>query len=277
MKTDSIFYRLFQTAPGILLQLAEAPTAQAEHYEFRSVELKQTAFRIDGVLLPTGTSADRPVYFAEVQFQKDQQLYHRFFAEMFLYLAQNPTTYDWQGIVIYPDRSLEPDETRLHQLLLESSKVRRVYLNELGAIATLPLSLSVVKLVIEPEETAPIQARQLIQRIQQEEVRDVSSQDLIELVETIIVYKFTALSREEIAAMLGLDSLKQTRVYQEALEEGRQESQRQMIESALKARFGELDASLTAIVDPLLALPPDEVMPLLLNRSRDELIAQFTP
>lgn len=87
MKTDSIFYRLFQTAPGILLQLAEASTTQAENYEFRSVELKQTAFRIDGVLLPIGASADRPVYFAEVQFQKDQQLYHRFFAEMFLYLA----------------------------------------------------------------------------------------------------------------------------------------------------------------------------------------------
>jgi predicted transposase/invertase (TIGR01784 family) len=37
------------------------------------------------------------------------------------------------------------------------------------------------------------------------------------------LYKFPNLSREEIEAMLALSELRQTRVYQEALEEGRQE------------------------------------------------------
>ncbi|MGB3419156.1 MAG: Rpn family recombination-promoting nuclease/putative transposase, partial [Dolichospermum sp.] len=49
--------------------------------------------------------------------------------------------------------------------------------------------------------------------------------DLINLIETIIVYKLPKKSRKEIEAMLGLSELKQTRVYQEALEEGKAEGE----------------------------------------------------
>jgi predicted transposase YdaD len=41
------------------------------------------------------------------------------------------------------------------------------------------------------------------------------------MVSTIVVYKFNNLSRAEVEAMLGIE-LQQTRVYQEAREEGRQ-------------------------------------------------------
>jgi predicted transposase/invertase (TIGR01784 family) len=278
MKTDSLFYRLFQRSPSLFLELIGQTASDASAYEFRSVEIKQTAFRLDGVLLPIGAT-QRPVYFSEVQFQKDPQLYHRFFAELFLYLAQHPSTHDWQGILIYPDRTLEPNEARLHQVLLDSPKVRRVYLNELGAAASLPLSLGLVKLVIEPEATAPEQARRLIWRSQQEAVIGISSQEIIELIETIMVYKFTSLGREEIEAMLGLSDLKQSRVYQEALEEGRQEGrqegQREILENLLRARFGSLDEELTTIVEAVMNLPSAEFTPLLLQLSRAELLDRF--
>jgi predicted transposase/invertase (TIGR01784 family) len=75
------------------------------------VEIKQTAFRINGVFLPSESSPDKTVYFCEVQFQKDEFLYHRVFAELFLFLDQNPSTYDWYAVIIYPKRSLEADET----------------------------------------------------------------------------------------------------------------------------------------------------------------------
>jgi predicted transposase/invertase (TIGR01784 family) len=279
MKTDTLFYRLFQHSPSIFFDLIGQPGSEASSYEFRSVEIKQTAFRIDGVLLPTPTRTNRPVYFSEVQFQKDPQLYHRFFAEIFLYLAQHPTTHDWQGILIYPSRNLEPDQSRLHQVLLDSPKVKRVYLDEIGALTDIPLSIALVKLVIEPEETAPEQARQLIQRSRQEMVIGISSQAIIELIETIIVYKFTSLSRKEVEAMLGLGDLKQSRVYQEALEEGRQEGQqegqREIVEALLKARFGNLDAELAAIVPVVLKRPSAEFTPLLLQLSREELLDRF--
>ena len=168
----------------------------------------------------------------------------------------------------------------MHQLLVDSPKVRRVYLHELGEITSLPLSVGIVKLVVEAEETAPEQARQLIQRSRQENVAGISSRAIIELVETIMVYKFTTLSREEIEVMLGLGDLKQTRVYQEALQEGRQEGrqegQQELIENLLKARFGSLDEALSRVVTALLEMPAAEFTPLLLQWSREELIDRFT-
>jgi predicted transposase/invertase (TIGR01784 family) len=233
MKTDSIFYQLFHTVPEILLELAGQPPQAAQHYEFRSVELKQTAFRIDGVLLPRPTASDRTVIFTEVQFQSDQKLYHRFFGEIFLYLRQYPATYDWQGILVYPQRSLEPTESRLYQVLLESTKVLRVYLNELGNVEELPLGLGLIRLVVEPEASTPEAARQLVERAKVEPLM-TSSAEVIQSIATIMVYKFTHLSREEIEAMLGFTSqIKQSRVYQEAKQEGREEGREEGLEKGL--------------------------------------------
>jgi predicted transposase YdaD len=53
-------------------------------------------------------------------------------------------------------------------------------------------------------------------------------------VETVLVYKFPQLSRKEIEAMFTLDDLKQTRVYQEAKEEGMQQGMQQGMQEALR-------------------------------------------
>jgi predicted transposase YdaD len=77
----------------------------------------------------------------------------------------------------------------------------------------------------------------------------MTREEFVELVETIIVYKFSYLSREEIETMLGLGELKQTRVYQEALaegrEEGREEGVLEAIAEILETRFGESARQLT--------------------------------
>jgi predicted transposase YdaD len=52
VKTDSIFYRLFQEFPSILFELIDHPPETANLYQFSSIEVNQTAFRIDGVFLP---------------------------------------------------------------------------------------------------------------------------------------------------------------------------------------------------------------------------------
>ncbi|NES81112.1 MAG: DUF2887 domain-containing protein [Moorea sp. SIO2B7] len=49
-------------------------------------------------------------------------------------------------------------------------------------------------------------------------------QDLIEIIETIIIYKLPQKTRKEIEAMLGLSEFKQTKVYQEALGEGEEKN-----------------------------------------------------
>ncbi|GAA6614311.1 hypothetical protein [Scytonema sp. NUACC26] len=62
---------------------------------------------------------------------------------------------------------------------------------------------------------------------------------------------------------------------QEGELKGRVEERRQVVESLLKVRFGTLDAELATIIDSILTLPPEEFTPLLLQLSRQDLIARF--
>ena len=158
-----------------------------------------------------------------MQFQKDLLLYNRLFAELFTFLAQNPDTDDWQAVVLFPRRSLEPTETQLYRTLLNSDQVIRLYLDELDLPAQFSPALELMQLIVEPEKSAASHARTLVQQVQQTPSA-IPKETIIDLIETTLVYKFPQLSRQEIANMLGLaDSLKQTRFYQEGIEEGRQE------------------------------------------------------
>ncbi|MGA9382526.1 MAG: Rpn family recombination-promoting nuclease/putative transposase [Phormidium sp.] len=226
MKTDTIFYRLFQSLPSIFFELIEQPPEVADAYQFSSVEVKQLSFRIDGVYLPKQDANETPIYFAEVQFQLDKRFYARFFAEIFLYLDKNEVGNDWRAVVIYPTKSAESSDTMQYRELLASNRVTRIYLDELGS-AQQSLGIETVKLVIEPEETAVSKAKQLIEQVSEEVSDEAQKRELRQLIETIIIYKFTQKSREEIEAMLGLGDIRQTRVYQEAKQEGLQEGERQ--------------------------------------------------
>jgi hypothetical protein len=64
-------------------------------------------------------------------------------------------------------------------------------------------------------------------------------------------------------------------LYQKDREQAIQEGERLIVENLLKVRFGELDNELQSIISPLLALPPEEFTPLLLQLSREELITRF--
>lgn len=162
MKTDSIFYRLFLTFPGTFFELINRQPSEANAYDFASVELKQTAFRIDGVFLPVPDVRERPIYFVEVQFQKDPELYARFFSEIFLYLRLNAPTKAWRGVVVFARPSMEPTEIEPYQVLLESQQVTRLYLSELGDVAERSLGIGIIKLVVETKRRTPHRVRQLV-------------------------------------------------------------------------------------------------------------------
>lgn len=61
----------------------------------------------------------------------------------------------------------------------------------------------------------------------------------------------------------------------EGEQRGIQQGRRATIEDLLVVRFGELDEELTGIIEPLLALPSGELVPLLLTLSREELLVRF--
>jgi predicted transposase/invertase (TIGR01784 family) len=88
VKTDTIFYQLFQNFPSIFFELIGQPATDASTYQFTSPEVKQRAFRFDGLFLPLADSPELPIYFVEVQFQKQPKFSARLFAEIFLYFYQ---------------------------------------------------------------------------------------------------------------------------------------------------------------------------------------------
>ncbi|MEH2175176.1 DUF2887 domain-containing protein [Nostoc sp.] len=230
MRRDTIFYKLFKQFPGLLFELVDEPPPEAENYQFESVEVKETAFRIDGVFLPPANAVSKTVFFAEVQFQKDEDLYHRFFSELFLFLYRHSIRYDdWFGVIIFGSRSLEPSSSSIHRTLLESGQVRRVYLDELGDLRQQSLGLGLMLLTNVTSETEAVEGARFLL----EQARQQSEQAIIDLVTTIIVYKFSNLSREEIAAMLGLN-LEEPR----AIREAKEEEARSLILRLLNRRVG---------------------------------------
>jgi flagellar biosynthesis/type III secretory pathway protein FliH len=61
----------------------------------------------------------------------------------------------------------------------------------------------------------------------------------------------------------------------EGIQQGVQNERRIVIENLLRARFGSLDDELNSIIQPLLALTPEEFSPLLIQLSREEMISRF--
>ncbi len=167
MKTDSIFYLLFQDFPNIFFELIGNSPEEVNAYHFSSVEVKQTSFRIDGVFLPIQTT-ENPIYFIEVQFQADGEIYSRLFAEICLYLRQNKPRNDWNAVVLYPTRNVDIGNIKHYREFFTSQRVRRIYLDELGELKSLPIGIATIKLIIAAEETAIAQGRELINRTKQE-------------------------------------------------------------------------------------------------------------
>lgn len=255
MKRDSIFYKLFDQIPGLLFELIDQKPPEAENYRFDSVEVKETAFRIDGVFLPPDHVTPKVVYFVEVQFQRDDNLYYRFFSELFLHLCRNGNDRydDWFGVLIFPSRSLEPSKFKIHRALLQSDQVQRIYLDELGDVQQQPLSIGLVLLTAIPEtqaEKAVTAAKHLIEQANQQVVENLSKQAIIDFVTTIMVYKFSNISREEVEEMLGL-TLEETRAFKQVKQEGREEEAKLLVLRLLKRLLGELPEEIFPKIEKL--------------------------
>lgn len=262
MRRDSIFYRLFQQSPSLLFQLLQNPPENADDYRFDSVAVKEPKFEIDGVFLPPENKNRGVVYFSEVQFQKDEFLYERVFAESSLYFYRNRQRFsDWQIVIIYPSRNTEQSDIYPHRTLLNGEQFHRVYLDELGDIRQLPIWVALMVLTTLEKSQAPEEARYLLTRTQQE-IPTSSSQVIIEMITTIIAYKFENLTRSETEAMLGI-TFEETRLYrdirEEAREKGREEGREEGLEQAtvnlvnrlLTKRFGELSPEIRAQISEL--------------------------
>ena len=216
MKTDTLFYQLFKSFHTLLFELIDRPTSEAEGYQFSSVEIKEKAFRFDGVFIPT--SNDKLIFLVEVQFQPKDDFYSEFLAEIFLYLNQYRPTQDWQAVAIFARHSCEPEPTKFCRELITSSRIMRVYLEDWQQ-DTNSLGIAIVQLILASDRKTPKLARKLADKVEQETNTNLQA-EVVKFIETVLVYKFPKLSRQEIEVMFTHSDLKKTRVYQEAMQEG---------------------------------------------------------
>ena len=258
MKTDTLFYQLFQSFHTLLFELIDRPIAEAEGYKFSSAEIKEKAFRFDGIFMPE--TNDKPIFLVEVQFQPKEDFYSEFLAEIFLYLNQYRHIQDWQAIAIFAKHNSEPTPDKFCQELIASGRITRIYLDGLRE-ETNSLGIAIIQLILATEKKAPTMARNLAQKVEQEtntELRD----NVVEFIEAVLVYKFPKLSRQEVESMFTHSDLKKTRVYQEAMLEGKQEGlqigkqeglQRQaaMLVRMLTRKFGKISPSIKSKISKL--------------------------
>ena len=244
MHTDTIFYQIFLTFHTLLFEILGEPTENAKDYQFTSVEVKEKAFRFDGIFI--ADSVEKPIYFVEVQFQPKPDFYWELIAEINIYLNQFKPVQDWQGVALFAKRSLDVGElTAYQQELINSGRIKRIYLDELppGSIG-----MGLIELIVSKEAQAPELVKTLMARTKTEVENDREKQGIIELLETVLLSKFSQLSRQEIEAMFLVSDIKQTRVYQEAKQEGRQEGREEgrqngemiLLIRQLSKRFGKL-------------------------------------
>ena len=244
MHTDTIFYQIFLTFHTLLFEILGEPTENATDYKFTSVEVKEKAFRFDGIFM--ADSLEKPIYFVEVQFQPKPDFYWELIAEINIYLNQFKPVQDWQGVALFAKRSLDVGElTAYQQELINSGRIKRIYLDELppGSIG-----MGLIELIVSQEAQAPELVKTLMARTKTEVENDREKQGIIELLETVLLSKFSQLSRQEIEAMFLVSDIKQTRVYQEAKQEGREEGREEgrqngemiLLIRQLSKRFGKL-------------------------------------
>jgi predicted transposase/invertase (TIGR01784 family) len=244
MHTDTIFYQIFLTFHTLLFELLGQPPENAAGYQFTSVEVKEKAFRFDGIFMPN--SEEKPIYFVEVQFQNKPEFYWELITEINIYLNQYKPEQDWQAVALFAKRSLDVEKlTNYQQELVNSGRIKRIYLDE---IASGSIGMGLIELIVSKENQSQELVKNLMTRTKTEVSNDSERQGIIELLESVLMSKFSQLSRQEIEAMFLVSDIKQTRVYQEAKQEGEQEGEKNLLLRQLSKRFGKLgDAYIKSI------------------------------
>jgi predicted transposase/invertase (TIGR01784 family) len=195
--------------------------------------------------------------------------YSNLFAKVFTYLNQNDPGQNWRAVVIYERRSFEPEDTDPYEGLLNSHRVVRVYLDEIDSTTESSLGIQIVKLIFEKEKNAVNRGKEIIAEAQESLTDDKETEQVLELIQTILLYKLSNLSREELQAMLGIEEFSETRLGQELLTEYRQKllSEIQTCSRVeLQAMLGIEDFKQTRLAQDLLTEAKLEAVPEMLAR-----------
>ena len=225
MKTDKLYYQIFLAQPALLAELIPGLPADCA-FEYVAPVVKESEFRLDGLLMPLSNDPAVPVIFLEAQMQPDRRFYGRYFAEIYLYLYQYQVERPWRGLLILQSRPQALGSEAPYADLLDS-KVQRIYLQDLLNETQLPPALALLQLIVLPNAATAQAAQNLLRTVKPR--GEEAFQQILNLVEAILINKFPLLTTQEILAMLDIKTadIRQTRFYQEVLAEGREEGRQE--------------------------------------------------
>lgn len=141
--------------------------------------------------------------------------------------------------------------TPIQSELIASGRIIRIYLDELPKSKS--IGINIAQLITIPRDGQAIKVSLA--------AIDLTAlpTDVVNFIETVLVYKFPKLTREEIEKMFTLDDLRQTRIYQDAqqecleigLQRGKKVEAEQLILRLLRKRFKNLTNSQVEYISAL--------------------------
>jgi len=223
MKTDSFINRLFREFPGVFFTLIGEDERKARRYKFTSIEVKEQAFRFDGIFLPAKKNED--LYFVEAQFSKEKDFYPRFLGESFVYLRQHQPLNDWRAVVIFPDKAADPGVHPHYREFFESGRLHRIYLNELPEALLEKFPLNLFQIILNSEQNVSSTIKKIVRQLPGQ-FPDIRKQMIIsELLVNLLMNKLPRLSFNEVKKMIAplLSDIRKSRAYQDIAREVAQE------------------------------------------------------
>jgi len=221
MHSDPLMFQLFKDIPSCFFQLLGRSESLADEYRLEAVEYKATAVRLDGLFRPKPDSTE-PAYLWEAQFHRSEKVYANLLSKIGRFLEHGNPEQDWVAVVIYPSRSLEQKCQKPYRCLINSDQLKCIYLDELAPAGPDEFGLGILQLIASKPQAALEKAKELVPRVRASKRLGKIQDQMIQLIETVIVHQFPTWTREEIESMLQVTDARKTRVYQDALVEGRQ-------------------------------------------------------
>ena len=181
--------------------------------------------------------------------KQGRHFYQELLTEIHLYLNDYQPQNDWRAVVIYTQRSFDPGlPVQLSEYatgdpsgICGAARLQRLYLDRLPTEwEGRSLEVRAIQLMGAKKDVVAAQAKSLIEQARTESNDDTTLKAVLELINTIFIYKFPDRTRQEIEEMLGLSELRQTKVYKDAQQEG----ELKIALLQLTRKFGELAPSL---------------------------------
>ncbi len=249
MHTDKQVYQLFKYCPEAIFEFAELKAKGP--FRLESISVKALERITDGLVL--SEDASEPITVIEVQFQRDSSIYNR----LVLTMAQIQLTHDLRpvrGIIFFAERALDP------RVAPWADAIQAVYLDEVLAHREArdpndPI-VAVFKPVLEQDSAAlEMHAARYYRNIQSSQLTGSQIAALSEVFISWLLERLQDRTAQDLAMILDLPSIKDTRAGKEIYEEGIEKG----IEKGIgKGRDEGLEEAVITILESRFSAPLDE-------------------